>query len=78
MCGMNPPRGKGRPSTPNPILTSTGEFTGPASMISPAISTPSTSATVIASLPVCGTSVANPRPSTIVSGRATTIGSLNW
>ena len=38
-----------------PTWKSTGELTGPASIRNPAICTPSTSATVIAAVPVCGT-----------------------
>jgi hypothetical protein len=40
--------------------------------------TPSTSETEIAGVPLVGTSVARPRPSTTVSGRVTLIGSLSW
>ena len=56
-----------------PTWSSTGEFTGPASKISPEISTPGTSATVIGTTPFCGTSVAKPSPSTTVSARFTLI-----
>src|ERR1700756_4262788 len=41
-----------------PTCTSTGEEIGPASIIRPAIWTPSTSATVMAGVPFCGTRVA--------------------
>ena len=51
-----------------PTSSSTGEFIGPASNISPASLTPGTSATVIATSPLVGTSVGKPRPSTTVSG----------
>ena len=56
-----------------PTWSSTGELTGPASKISPEISTPGTSATVIGTTPFCGTSVAKPSPSTTVSARFTLI-----
>ena len=56
-----------------PTWSSTGELTGPASMIRPEMSTPSTSATVIGTTPLSAVRVAMPSPSTIVSGRFTLI-----
>jgi hypothetical protein len=52
------------------------ELTGPASTMKPEIFTPKLGKTTNAALPVCGTSVARPWPSTRVPGRETTIGCL--
>ena len=45
-----------------PTWSSTGEFSGPASMIMPDSFTPGTLATRMAAVPFCGTSVGKPRP----------------
>lgn len=54
-----------------PISISWAELVVPASISRPASWTPSTSATVIAVIPLSGMSVARPRPRTTVSGRVT-------
>jgi hypothetical protein len=59
-----------------PTDISTGEFTGPASTISPESFTPVFGMTTRAALPSWGTSVAKPRPTTIVPGRLITMGRL--
>ena len=66
----------GRPLLPffEPICTSTGELTGPASTVIPAMSMPGTSPVVSTVLPLVAVSVAMPRPSTTVSGRFTLMG----
>jgi hypothetical protein len=56
---------------PVPIWSRTGEFAGPASNISPEMSTPLTFATAIGTAPCSAVSVAMPIPSAIVSGRRT-------
>jgi len=53
-----------------------GEVTGPASMMSPVIFTPLFGVATRAGSPAWGTSVAKPRPSTIVFGLLTLIGPL--
>ena len=60
----------------SPTESRTGELTGPASMIRPDTFTPSLGRTTMAALPCWGTRVAKPWPSTTVSGRLTTIGSV--
>ena len=64
----------GAPPWPDaPTVISAGEFTGPASMISPDTFTPLPESTTSAWLPAVGTRVAKPSPSTIVPGRVTSI-----
>ena len=60
-----------------PPAVERGNLPAPASNISPASLTPGTSATVIAAIPLLGTSVGKPRPSTTVSARLTPIGPLD-
>ncbi len=57
-----------------PTESRAGELTGPASKIRPETFTPVFGATTMGITPCCGTKVAKPRPSTIVSGRETRIG----
>ena len=56
-----------------PTCSRIGELTVPASKSSPAIFTPSTSDTAIGTMPLTGSSVAYPMPSTTVSARVTLI-----
>src|SRR3954471_16075495 len=61
-----------------PTSSSDGEVLGPASNSSPATFTPGTSATDIVVLPVVGTSVGKPSPSTTVSARFTLMVWFSW
>src|SRR6266542_4733687 len=61
-----------------PTCNNVGELVGPASIMSPANVTPSTSATTMAGIPLSGMSVGIPSPSTIVSGFEIWMLSAKW
>jgi hypothetical protein len=63
---------------PLPTWRRTGELTGPASKRTPEIMIPFARAVVMAALPLVGTSVGKPRPSTTVSGRVTSMLWSRW
>src|SRR5262245_13915467 len=72
-CGLPRPWSPSAAALSLPNWRRAGDVVGPASKISPATSTPLTSATRIGTTPFSAVSVAIPSPSTTVSGRFTLI-----